>query len=459
MISVYSSMIYVAVIATSLIFTVNFASAHIVPGFSIQPDLNYTDPVTHNLDTKEGRPHIVLTQNSTFVLPMTLKSANGSLMTSYSFLVTNDTDFTSELTSPGISIHVVPDHFIVRDGVDKKFNIVIKVDKNAPSGVYKPNLATSWDNNVTKSMYITSISFQVGKWNWDSLSSQVEAGISAQHVVCKSNFQIVIIKAEDGSPACVTPDTAQKLIERGWAESITSEISQTSATAKEKKIVNAASEKDTISPALVPLPSCGMGVSYSSSSKIINYTGFLGVYHNVIPYFSKPDDYVLEPGHSGNITYVIDAGSRPVTNTNLTSLTQEKEFNVTNYAIFYHQITTLSELVKHTGVTINDNHDYKVCFTRPTGVQTCTGGPINGDNPVNAYVTDHPGIRMNFEPQTELLQFNYSLPNVKSTQIVTMTISADQNAPRGTYTVFLSPEVCLGGKILFVTIGNEPYHD
>ena len=27
-----------------------------------------------------------------------------------------------------------------------------------------------------------------------------------------------MIKSEDGSPACVKPDTAQKLIERGWAD-------------------------------------------------------------------------------------------------------------------------------------------------------------------------------------------------------------------------------------------------
>lgn len=44
---------------------------------------------------------------------------------------------------------------------------------------------------------------------------QFKSGISAQTVECVSNFQL-ILKTEDGSPACVSPNTAQILIERGW---------------------------------------------------------------------------------------------------------------------------------------------------------------------------------------------------------------------------------------------------
>lgn len=220
MVNVYSSIMYVTVIITSLIFIVPSASAHLVPGFSIQPDQNYTDPVTHNLNTKEGHPHIVITRGSEFVLPMTLKSENDSLMTSYSLLVTNGTNFTAETIMPGISIHVVPDYFTTHNGTDQKLNLTIKVDKNAPSGVYEPNLAIKWNDSVTSSTLVSSISFQVGKWNWDSLSRQVESGISTQNVVCKSSLQIVIIKTENGSPACVKPDTSKILIERGWAKHV-----------------------------------------------------------------------------------------------------------------------------------------------------------------------------------------------------------------------------------------------
>ncbi|MDH2908287.1 MAG: hypothetical protein PXX83_09370 [Candidatus Nitrosotalea sp.] len=44
---------------------------------------------------------------------------------------------------------------------------------------------------------------------------QFKSGISAKDVTCKEGLQLVI-KAEDGSPACVKYDTAQKLIEREW---------------------------------------------------------------------------------------------------------------------------------------------------------------------------------------------------------------------------------------------------
>ena len=46
---------------------------------------------------------------------------------------------------------------------------------------------------------------------------QLQEGIQAQNVKCDwSGFQL-ILKSEDGSPACVDPYTAHTLIERGWA--------------------------------------------------------------------------------------------------------------------------------------------------------------------------------------------------------------------------------------------------
>jgi len=48
--------------------------------------------------------------------------------------------------------------------------------------------------------------------------AQFKSGISAHDVKCQQGLQLVI-KAEDNSPACVTPDTATKLMSRGWANS------------------------------------------------------------------------------------------------------------------------------------------------------------------------------------------------------------------------------------------------
>ena len=45
---------------------------------------------------------------------------------------------------------------------------------------------------------------------------QLKSGVSAKDIACNQGLQL-ILKAEDGSPACVKPDTANILIERGWA--------------------------------------------------------------------------------------------------------------------------------------------------------------------------------------------------------------------------------------------------
>jgi hypothetical protein len=46
---------------------------------------------------------------------------------------------------------------------------------------------------------------------------QIRSGIPLQDIVCKESLHL-IIKTEDGSPACVKYGTAQKLIERGWTK-------------------------------------------------------------------------------------------------------------------------------------------------------------------------------------------------------------------------------------------------
>lgn len=46
---------------------------------------------------------------------------------------------------------------------------------------------------------------------------QYQTGISAKDVTCTSGFQL-LIKAADGSPACVTQTTAKTLLARGWSK-------------------------------------------------------------------------------------------------------------------------------------------------------------------------------------------------------------------------------------------------
>ena len=46
---------------------------------------------------------------------------------------------------------------------------------------------------------------------------QIKKGISPQDVKCKTGLEL-IFKATDGSPACVTIFTKDKLVSRGWAK-------------------------------------------------------------------------------------------------------------------------------------------------------------------------------------------------------------------------------------------------
>lgn len=46
---------------------------------------------------------------------------------------------------------------------------------------------------------------------------QFKSGTAAKDVKCQSGFQL-IIKAEDGTPACVRPNTASHLSDIGWAK-------------------------------------------------------------------------------------------------------------------------------------------------------------------------------------------------------------------------------------------------
>jgi plastocyanin len=58
---------------------------------------------------------------------------------------------------------------------------------------------------------------------------QIISGISVDSVQCNSDL-ILVIKTEDGSPACVKSDTATKLFARGWAQSTTQSTSQSDQT-------------------------------------------------------------------------------------------------------------------------------------------------------------------------------------------------------------------------------------
>lgn len=102
----------------------------------------------------------------------------------------------------------------------------------------------NWIFAPTKAGYYIVNATEIGKfragadfWVVDSTSSainsklvgsplmQIKSGIAAKDVRCENNLQL-IIKAEDGSPACVKPNTANILVERGWAKEVVANNSE-----------------------------------------------------------------------------------------------------------------------------------------------------------------------------------------------------------------------------------------
>ncbi|TLX80357.1 MAG: hypothetical protein E6L05_00580 [Thaumarchaeota archaeon] len=81
-----------------------------------------------------------------------------------------------------------------------------------------PNL--SFDNNATSisKSFLFTISNETAQTSSMTISplKQFKSGFAAKDVKCEHDLQLVI-KAEDGSPACIKPNDATMLVQRGWA--------------------------------------------------------------------------------------------------------------------------------------------------------------------------------------------------------------------------------------------------
>jgi len=103
------------------------------------------------------------------------------------------------------------------EGERTEFFCVLEIGKfkasNWQRGAYFP-LEEETDNNCYRvksySVFFEGITVHM------SPKKQGEIGIKPQNIVCKEGLEL-IFKSTDGSPACVKPSTAEKLLERGWA--------------------------------------------------------------------------------------------------------------------------------------------------------------------------------------------------------------------------------------------------
>lgn len=91
------------------------------------------------------------------------------------------------------------------------YKIVNQTTSNSTLGSQMMNVSKSFSFTITNQSATMPSAIS-------SPLAQFKSGIPAQEVKCQQGLQL-IIKAEDGSPACVTSDTATKLMARGWAKS------------------------------------------------------------------------------------------------------------------------------------------------------------------------------------------------------------------------------------------------
>jgi hypothetical protein len=88
-----------------------------------------------------------------------------------------------------------------------------------PIGYVCPTNNTIIKNTTAYNIYLAN--YGLNSTNQMTLSmsplTQFKSGIAAKDVTCAQDLQL-LIKAENGSPACVKPQTAQMLIERGWGQ-------------------------------------------------------------------------------------------------------------------------------------------------------------------------------------------------------------------------------------------------
>jgi hypothetical protein len=227
---------------------------------------------------------------------------------------------------------------------------------------------------------------------------------------------------------------------------------------REFKIIENSKDSSSafISPGNVPLQNCPI-ILVRDSVKVLNSTGFK-VYNA-----SGFENYVIEPGQKGTISFAITRGEPPtiIGNPDYDFYVPENDtFN--NDAIFIHkkEVTVEQNITSWVVQSFGNRTDvtfYQVCHNLPAnagGGTECYSGPSDNPPPKTTIVTvtgfDHPGINATFDPKEEVLGFNESV-------IVKATFLVDPSAPRGTYWMELPPGRCNGSPIILFTVGSSPF--
>ena len=114
--------------------------------------------------------------------------------------------------------HMSSPAYVLADNAIQKENFVLY-----DSGNYSITSIASFYNSTGSKVFLWSKPTQIIVLSANTLSplKQFKSEFAARDVKCKEGLQL-IVKNENGKPACVKPQTAQKLIERGWGMSVSS---------------------------------------------------------------------------------------------------------------------------------------------------------------------------------------------------------------------------------------------
>ena len=96
-----------------------------------------------------------------------------------------------------------------------------------PNGIERGTYTIQVEDIIKKAqttfqLGIVNMSQDVQQSSDTKLKTQIKNGISPNFLTCTDGFEL-IFKLRDSSPACVTPKTAEKLIERGWTSKLSNE--------------------------------------------------------------------------------------------------------------------------------------------------------------------------------------------------------------------------------------------
>jgi hypothetical protein len=218
-------LVFSVCLAFSIYVNVESAEAREIAPFSFHLDEDLMTDTSWSYTETGGKPASVVMKGEEVDLPLKILSATTKPV-NLEFHATYGTEQIGSAKMPrGVTIEVEPKNMLLKPNQDQTLKIHVKVDKNAPSNKYDIQIVAQWPE--PNGFVGTSFSLHTGKdFGPDSIAvnffppplKQTRQGILPTEVVCTNDY-VLVFKASSNIPACMSPQNASKLIERGWAKS------------------------------------------------------------------------------------------------------------------------------------------------------------------------------------------------------------------------------------------------